>query len=305
MKKLLFLIAPLSFLFNTSIFSQPAVFSQPPSKISLAPPKENEKKPAETKDQAKEAKEAKEAKGAKEAKEAKENKEGIVFFTPPEKWMMADPNNLPSRVRVMVIGKGPTNFPPSINLSWEPFSGTLKDYLKMVKNLNASQGYPWKDLGTIQTQAGTGSLSQVDTKTQWGEIRLMHVILKKNGNIYILTTSALKEEFSLFYKDFFAAMRSLKIAKDEYEMVSNSLQRSQLKTAADKLKSQWQTLLAKSQKENSVIGEEKFQEKVFNSPEFQVSLWKPFQEMLNQKYNQYGPEWQSLFLQKLEDQLFN
>lgn len=234
-----------------------------------------------------------------------ESDPGIVSFTPPAGWMLVDPSTLPKRVKTMVIGKAPTAYSPSLNLSTEPYAGTLKQYLKIVKNINTAKGYDWKDLGTIQTQSGTASLSQVDTKTQAGVVRLMHVILVKNGNVYILTAAALKNEFSIFYKDFFASMRSLKVAKDAYEVVTDPQQRAQLKTAADKLQSQWQFLLVQKQKDNPQMNWQEIQENIFNSKEFQSTIWDPFKEMLSQKYSQWGTEWQSLFLQKLEDQLFN
>jgi hypothetical protein len=47
------------------------------------------------------------------------------------------------------------------------------------------------------------------------------------------------------------------------------------------------------------------QEKTFNSSEFQKNYWIPFQKMTQEKYRAIGPEWQSLFLQKMEDRLFN
>jgi hypothetical protein len=234
-----------------------------------------------------------------------ESDPGIVSFTPPTGWMLIDPSKLPKRVKTMVVGKAPSSYAPSLNLSTEPYKGTLKQYLKVVKSLNDAKGYDWKDLGTIQTLSGTASLSQVDTKAQGGIVRLMHVILVKNGNVYILTAAALKDEFATFYKDFFDAMRSLKVAKDVYEVVTDPQQRTQLKTAANKLQSQWQTLLAQKQKENPQINWQEIQENTFNSQEFQNTIWNPFKEMLNQKYSQWGAEWQSLFLQKLEDQLFN
>ena len=145
-----------------------------------------------------------------EKKEEKIPDQNCLQFTPPEGWMIADVKILPERVQMMAVGKGPSPFPPSLNLSSESYKGNLKQYLKTVKEMNASQGYVWKDLGTIQTQAGKGDLSQVDTQTTWGIVRLMHVILVKNGRVTILTASALKDEFSLFYQDFFASMRSLK-----------------------------------------------------------------------------------------------
>lgn len=233
--------------------------------------------------------------------------EDIVLFTPPPGWHLADTSslNLP-HVKVMVMGKSPSHLPPSMNLSVEPsYKGSLKQYLRTVKNMNAAKGDEWKDLGTIRTEAGNASLSQVDTKTQWGTMRLMQVILMKNQNIYILTASALKDEFSLFYKDFFAAMRSLRVAKDAFEAVIDQDQRKQLKAAADKIQSQWQMLLAQKQQENPSLTLEEMKQSVFHSEQFQNTVWKPFTEMIDQKYNNQGPEWQSLVIQKMEDQLFN
>lgn len=235
----------------------------------------------------------------------KEAEEGIVFFTPPTGWMLADQASLPGRVKTMVIGKGPSNFPPSINLSSEPYKGTLKQYLKIVKNMNTAQGYEWKDLGSIQTQAGAASLSQVDTKSQWGTIRLMHVIVVKNGNVYILTASAMKDEFSIFYNEFFKAMRSLRIVNDLYGLITDTQQRDQLKTAVGKLQTQWQSLVSQKQTENPQISLQEAQESVFKSPDFQNTIWTPFKEMVKQKHSQLGSEWQTLFLQKSEDELFN
>lgn len=142
---------------------------------------------------------------------------GAVIFTPPQGWYLADPKALPPSVKVMVVGKGTSEYPPSLNLSTEKFSGTLKHYLKIVKALNESKGDEWKDLGTIRTEAGDASLSQVDTKSKWGTERLMHVILEKNGTIYILTAAALKNEFPKYYKEFFNSMRSLQINRDAIE----------------------------------------------------------------------------------------
>jgi hypothetical protein len=236
---------------------------------------------------------------------SEEKEEGIVLFTSPTDWHMADPNALPSHVRAMVVGNGPSHFPPSLNLSSEPYKGTLRQYLKIVKNMNSAQGYEWKDLGTIRTEAGNASLSQVDTKTQWGDTRLMHAILIKNGNVYILTASALKNEFSIFYKDFFAAMRSLRVTNDLYSMVSNPQQLTQLKTATEKLQAQWKILLEEKQKEYPSMALSGLQEDTFKSGEFQNTNWIPFKEMLSQKYGQLGSEWHSLFIQKLQEQLFN
>lgn len=133
-----------------------------------------------------------------------------LIFTPPNGWRNAESSVLPKHVNLMVVGKGASEFPPSISIATETYSGSMKDYLKIVKQINTSKGQSWKDLGNLRTEAGNSSLSQTDMKSEWGEVRMMHVMLKKNGTIYILTAAALKEEFPKFYKDIFTALRSLR-----------------------------------------------------------------------------------------------
>lgn len=136
---------------------------------------------------------------------------GAVIFTPPQGWNVADKSKLPPSVLVMIVGKGAHEMPPSIHLTTEEYKGTLKEYMEIVKQINRSKGNDWKDLGTLNTEAGPASLSQADMKTEWGDVRMMHAILLRDGIVYNLTAASLKSEFSKFYKDFFQALRSLKI----------------------------------------------------------------------------------------------
>ena len=134
-----------------------------------------------------------------------------IVFQPPQGWLLGDSKGLAPCVKVMVVGKGKTEFPPSLNLVVQDFTGTLKQYLRIVKAICEHHGDEWKDLGVIQTQAGEASLSQADTQTKWGIERKMHVILLKEGQIAILTGAALKDDFCNHYKEFFDAFRSLRI----------------------------------------------------------------------------------------------
>lgn len=151
--------------------------------------------------------------------EAKQSPTVTVQFTPPTGWRYSDPKALPERVHVMVVGKGLREYPPSINLGTEPFQGSLKDYLKIVKALNDVQGAEWRDLGTILTDAGEASLSQLDSKSEWGDVRMMHVIFIREGMVYILTATSLKEEFPRYYQDFFRSMRSLRFLNEEKSLL--------------------------------------------------------------------------------------
>lgn len=138
-------------------------------------------------------------------------KVSVFQITPPASWIVLDPKVLPKTVSMMTVGKTLTTFPPSINVSSEPYRGTLKDYLQMVKKKEEEQGKKWQDLGSIKTEAGSANLSQVDYETNWGIVRSMHVILVKDEQVAVVTVAALKSEFSQFYPTFFTSMRSLKM----------------------------------------------------------------------------------------------
>lgn len=136
-----------------------------------------------------------------------------ITFTPPPGWRQVEKNTLTPSILAMVVGKGEHELPPSINLAFQNESGTLKQFLRFVKDVNQADGIEWKDLGQIRTLAGEASLSQLDIRTEWGIIREMQVIYVKDNTAYILTAGALKDEFPKFYKEFFASLRSLNITK--------------------------------------------------------------------------------------------
>lgn len=133
-----------------------------------------------------------------------------LLFDPPSGWHHAEKPGDSPYVKLFIVGTGKKNYPPSINLCIEPYSGSLTDYMKRVQKINQEEGGTWKDLGSLQTPAGKGNLSQLDVLTQFGTVRMLHFILVDNGHAYILTAAALREEFPLNYKDFFTAIRSLR-----------------------------------------------------------------------------------------------
>lgn len=228
-------------------------------------------------------------------------KNDIVTFTPPPGWKMAeDISSRFPKVKVMVVGQTESGYPPNINLSMESYNGTLKDYLKKVKEYEESQGNEWKDLGSIKAEAGSGSLSQFDTKTKWGNTRYMRLIFIKNGTIYLLTASALANEFSKYYKDFFASMRSLRIIKNPYELIPAAKQREELKKSIDTLIGQWNEAL-KEQK-NAPSLEDK--QAVFESDTFQKDYWMPFLQTIETKYTALGSDWKLLLIDTVKEEMF-
>lgn len=230
----------------------------------------------------------------------------IVTFTPPPGWSYADQSKLPPSVKIMVVGPTTTIIPPSMNLAMQPYHGTLKDYLKMIKERNEAKGEVWKDLGSIRTVAGKASLSQGDCSSQWGPTRQMHTILIKNGTIYILTASAAKDEFQTYYKDFFTAMRSLRVLSDPFEMISLPQQKAQLKSAVEKVKTEWAIMLKQQQPQTPESKDlTAIKEHIFASEQFQNKVWNSFSEMLKQKYPDLGIEWRELLLNQVKTELFD
>ncbi len=139
--------------------------------------------------------------------------EQSVLFDPPPGWKMAESDQLPRYVEAMVIGESRSNYPPSINVGVEEFNGSLRDYLKIVKRINEVQNNCWKSLGFVETAAGKADLSTVDIQTPWGKVRLLHVILVREGKAIILTGAAKQEEFTALYPILLKSMRTLRLAE--------------------------------------------------------------------------------------------
>jgi hypothetical protein len=142
---------------------------------------------------------------------AEEKKPGVVKLSLPIGWQLAEKNPTTPHVELMAVGVGKGSYPPSLNLMIEKYSGTMKQYLEMVKTYNKQQHSKWKDLGPLHTPSGNGQLSQLDFTGKWGDEHMMHLMILKDGYMYILTAAALKAEFADHYKEFFAAFRSMDI----------------------------------------------------------------------------------------------
>jgi len=130
------------------------------------------------------------------------------FFLPPKNWEIADPRSLSPRVKIAFIKNTGKGLCPSINLAVEQTQVSLSDYLKAVKAIHEQdRNNRWRALGKVRTAAGLAQLTEIDSSSEWGSVRLLQLILLKSGTAYVLTAAALKEEFSDFYKEFQSAFR--------------------------------------------------------------------------------------------------
>lgn len=228
---------------------------------------------------------------------------GAVTFQPPPNWRLAEPSALPPNVKVMVVGKGNSAFPPSLNLATDHFVGTLKEYLRIVKAKNEKWGDDFRDLGVIRTDAGDASLSQVDTKTKWGTERLMHVILVKNDHVYILTAAALKEEFPKYYKDFFNSFRSLKINKDIYELLGNPAKIAGLKNAIQEVGFEWKNYKQRAERATILTPDTGADLRLFEGADFQQKYWNAFKTYLSKDFPDMPGTWHIEVLAYARNQL--
>ncbi|HEY5260100.1 MAG TPA: hypothetical protein VIJ46_05565 [Rhabdochlamydiaceae bacterium] len=157
------------------------------------------------------------------------------YFIPPKGWEIVNPQKLTGRVKVQFLGKSNKGFYPSLNLATENVNLTLPEYVKAVKKIHEmDHNTTWRDLGKISTQGGDAQLTQIDTATSSGSVRILQVLLLKDNTVYILTASALKEEFGTYYKEFEKAFKSLTITPDLINNVPQPERREKLKASIAK-----------------------------------------------------------------------
>ena len=136
-----------------------------------------------------------------------------AYFRLPGDWELTPRVRLNSHVVIHATGSGEREVRPTLNLATEKTTKTLKEYIAVVREINEAEGREFKNLGTIETESGPASLSQVDLQTKWGTSRMLHAILVEGDTAYILTASALKEEFPDNYETFFDSLKSLHVPK--------------------------------------------------------------------------------------------
>lgn len=214
------------------------------------------------------------------------------FFIPPIDWEMVDPHSLSPHVKVAFLKKEGKKFFPSINLSVEETNVSLGAYLKAVKSIHErDRKNHWRALGKMKTPAGLAQLTEIDSHSDLGAIRILQLILIKDQRAYILTAAALREEFSQYYQTFQAAFRSLTLSQDLLSCIPQAERREALKTAQSSLLSQWTTHITESTP--SLPFEEPFNQQ----------NWLPFQTQVVNNFADMGAYWQKLFLEATQKKI--
>ncbi len=229
-------------------------------------------------------------------KAAESTSDSLCYFTPPQGWEIADPRSLSSRVKIAFLKNTGKGFCPSINLAVEETSVSLNDYLKAVRAIHEQdRNNHWRALGKVKTAAGLAQLTEIDSTTEWGPIRILQLIFIKEGQAYVLTAAALKEEFSNYYKEFQSAFRSLTLSSDLLGNIPQLERRETLKQKQQQLIKAAGDALAASSKPTSLLEDPLFQEK----------YWLPFQQAVLNNFSDMGAFWQVLILRNTQEKLLS
>ena len=216
------------------------------------------------------------------------------FFTPPHNWELVDPKKLSPGVKIGFIGPTKKELRPSINLAIEEVNVSLSDYVLAVKKIHeADPNNRWRDLGKFWTHSRESRLTEIESRSEYGQIRLMQLITLKNKTAYIITASALKEEFSNFYQDFQSVFRFFNVTADLIGALPDPTKRYNLQSQIDSLGA----VLNEARPSNASL------EKAFSQEEFQKKSYPPFQNSIIHDYSAMGAYWQVLVLQFTHENL--
>lgn len=222
------------------------------------------------------------------------NEKTHCFFMPPKNWEIVDAHSLSPKVVIGFLEKSKKGFCPSINLAIEPVNTTLSEYVQAVKNLHEQDRTTrWRDLGKLKTRAGIARLTEIDTKSKWGDVRLLQMLFVKDGSAYVLTAAASKEDFASFYSEIKHSFASFAITSNLLSLVTSQDKKELLEKRIDQLKMRCSSTLIDSHEDAIAI----------DSSSIITKEWSSFKDYLIEQHNDLGTFWQLQLLQSLREEI--
>jgi len=194
------------------------------------------------------------------------------FFIPPDNWKLADPKKLSPMVEVCFLGKGKTSFYPSVNIATEEIDISAKEYMSIVVKMHKNDpNIEFRALGKIKTKAATADLFELTTKTNFGLVKMLQMVVIKDKKVFVLTGSMHIDEFKTLSKSILRTFQSFQIVDNLTDCVSDQAKKQNLVKAIENLKE------SKSIKDKN---------------------WKRFEKMVLKDFKELGEFWQ---LQVMKD----
>lgn len=208
----------------------------------------------------------------------------VCYFTPPAGWSCADPKQLSPHVQVGFIGESSSEFRPSINLALEKVDISLKDYVKAVKKIHLAQpNTTWRDLGRFKFTAGEGRLTEISTRSAWGDIKMLQALFIQGQTAYILTAAISQKDYIKEQKTLLLALQSLSLAPNLYTNLQEDLKL--------RFENFFQSLN---------IGP-----KTTDPATWKKTEWSLLQSLVDEAGAQMGSHWQFLALKEGHSQIYN
>lgn len=223
--------------------------------------------------------------------------EPFYYFIPPAKWDIVDPTKLKPMIKIAFVEKSGKNFKPSLNLGIQPAKVSLSEYVAAAKKQHlALRSKKWTELGVVHTKAGLAHLSQIDEKSQVGDIRSMQCIIVQEGLAYVLTAVALKEDFPNYHNDFIQAFESFSIHTTTASSLGSLELRERYSAKVESLLKEWSLFLASFKLTETPS-------KAFEDKRFRRGLWKDFEKFLSKDFKDKGLAWQVMASKEVKDLL--
>lgn len=154
----------------------------------------------------------------------------ICIFQPPSDWEIAQLKTPSPYVQIGFLGKGSSEFRPTLNFATEDVDGSLKEYVKAVKEIHLLEPQvKWRDLGKFATKAGEGRLTEISKPSPYGEMKVLQAIIVKDSKAYILTAAVLKQDFPKFQTQILDAFHSLDLTPDLWTPIADAEKRKELR----------------------------------------------------------------------------
>jgi len=161
---------------------------------------------------------------------------------------------------------------------------SLKDYVKAVKKIHLAQpNTTWRDLGRFQLAAGEGRLTEITTRSAWGDVKMLQALFVQDQTAYILTAAVSKKDYIKEQKTLLQALQSLSLSQNLY----TNLQEEQ-KLQFEKF---FQSLTAGP--------------KTTDPETWKKKQWSHLQSLVDKAGPQMGSHWQFLALKEGYCQIYN